>query len=215
MLGLLANNQSGGTNGSSTHQWMWFWEVFQQDLRQNHRTRTESHQISVFIRDFLGVGSRISVSMPGGWVSMNPCACYGFNHRTVKHSICFCRNFTWFFGNFDFLDKQHCTFDGDHGVQVPNPFYSLYLLYKCASAAEYIWKVVPTHSALFSMWKILNAWTEECDLQTWEKLASLTHNQSKRENKTVVISLYLPVKLANAKNVYCMVMVWWSTLDWM
>ena len=26
-----------------------------------------------------------------------------------------------FFGNFDFLDNQHCTFDGDHGVQVPNP----------------------------------------------------------------------------------------------
>lgn len=62
------------------------------------------------------------------------------------------------------------------------PFYSLYLLYKCASAAEYIWKVVPTHSALFSMWKILNAWTEECkQLQTWEKLASLTHNQNKRK----------------------------------
>lgn len=49
------------------------------------------------------------------------------------------------------------------------------------ASAEYIWKVVPTHSALFSMWKILNAWTEECkQLQTW-KLASLTHNQNKRK----------------------------------
>lgn len=155
--------------------------VFQQDL-DNHRTRSVSSD-KPFIRDSPRGPRSISVSMPRGGFPWTPVR-YGFNHRTVKHSICFCRNFTWFWQLY-FLDKQHCTFDSDHGVQVPNPA----LQPLSPTSALCCW--IHMKSCPYPLSIVLNVKNFKC--MDWKNVSSYRHEKNwpvspiikTKENKTV------------------------------
>lgn len=167
MLTSLANSQvRGQTCHPPTTQWVRSWESSSRILTKSQGPGLQASRYAYLSGTPTWGPRSVPVSTHWGWVFMNPCPCCGCNHRTIRHSICFCSNSTFCFlislATLIFWITSIVLLMVIMGSRCLTPFYSLYLLFKCAAVAEYIrkwelfWKVVPTHSALFSMWKIFN-----------------------------------------------------------